>query len=116
MKIERIILAASALAFAASASAGTVGAGPAGTGSTLVGSAVTTGSVADAALHSFTPGMIGTVMLAPDQAVAIAAYLKSQSGSVVNGDVVTCPTRFADDTDGLITLDTATGTLTLSRV
>lgn len=116
MKLQSLVLATAAFAFAATAHAGTVGAGPAGTGSTLVGSAVTTSSIADALLHGPTPGSTGAVALEPDQLAAIEAYLKSLPEAKVDGDVITCPTRFADDSDGLITLDTKKGTLTLTRV
>lgn len=115
MKLERILIAASLLGFAAGAHAGNVGAGPAGVGSTLVGSAVTTGSIDDSLFNSPLPGVNGSVTLSPDQTASIAAYLK-QSGGTQDGAIITCPTRFADGADGVITLDTEKGTLTLTRV
>lgn len=116
MKIEHILLAVSTLAFGAAAQAGQIGAGPGGTGSQVVGSVISADSASEAAYNSHSPGLIGSVILSGDQVNLLAASLKSQSGTTVNGNLIIAPTVFADSTNGTVTLNTDTGVLTLTRV
>ena len=115
MKIQ-ILAVIATLAFAGSAYAGREGAGPAGTGSTIVGNIVASQSQSKAEHDSPLPGKVGIVQLTAEQAASIAAFLRTQSGVVVAEPLISAPTVFADGTDGVISLNTETKELKLTRV
>lgn len=114
MKFQTLAILA-VFGFSGATLAGTVGAGPGGTGSLEVGSIISSLSHSRAEGNSPRPGLVGRVTLETAQTASLAAYLKSQPGTVVNGDIITAPTVFADGTSGQVTLNTATGEFTLTR-
>ena len=110
------LLAACFALCAAPALAGQAGAGPAGTGSSLAGSVVVPRSESGAGAHAPPPGSVGAVALSQAQSSSVARYLQAQAGATVSDTQISAPTTLADGTAGRITLDTRTGTLTLTRL
>lgn len=107
--------AAMLVALTAPVHAGKTAAGPAATASLATGTVVTPQGLAEAVFGTVAPGTTASIGISSDQAAQITTYLASQPGAVVSGSTVSATGTFADGTRFVITIDSATGTLSLTR-
>jgi hypothetical protein len=122
MKTIKISAALLAALLAGAAQAGDSGAGPAASGGPGVGSIITPGShellnttARDARGKRIEPGNGGSVVLSGEQLVAAIDRLRAFEGAKVTGAVINAPTVLADGTPAVITLNTESGRLVVTR-
>jgi hypothetical protein len=112
----KIVAAVMVLAFAGAAQAGSTGAGPGGTGSLATGTLVSPATLSEALFGTGAPGQSGSIGLSSAQASEMGAYLSKVDGAVVAGSTITVDSAFPSGGRFRLTLDTASATLTLTRL
>lgn len=122
--MKPLALSAAILAafLAGNAKAGDSAAGPAAAGGPGVGSIVTPGShellntePRDGRGKRILPGNGGSVVLGGEQLVATIDRLRAFEGAKVEGAVIRAPAVLADGTPAVVSLNTQSGELTVTR-
>lgn len=122
MKTIKISAALLAALLAGAAQAGDSAAGPAAGASSGVGSIITPGShellntkARDVRGKRVRPGDGGSVVLSGEQLVAAIDRLRAFEGAKVAGSMISAPTVLADGTPAVISLNTQSGELLVTR-